>query len=82
MERLISADALKETLKNPPVYCSLSGITIDDVLTIIDEQPTAYDVEKVVEELDELFAFDPVYYGTAASWVVNKVKEIVKKGDV
>lgn len=48
---LISRSELIETLKNPPVHCSLCGITIEDVLTMIDEQPTAYDVDEVVQEL-------------------------------
>ena len=52
MGRLIDADALIEQIK------SHDDITLDRyselaVVRMIREQPTAYDVEKVVAELDE-----------------------------
>ena len=55
-------------------------VSIKDVKTIIKEQPTAYDVDKVVEEL-ELHSFElgtdtlPVHYVR-----LNDAIEIVKQG--
>lgn len=44
--RLIDADALIEYVNRRYDLCS------DELRMMIEEQPTAYDVEKVVEELD------------------------------
>lgn len=45
MGRLIDADELKNCIENGVWY---------DLLALIDVQPTAYDVDAVVEELDRL----------------------------
>ena len=45
--RLIDADALLEKMKGTPRYF--------DVKFDIEEQPTAYDVEKVVEQIHDYF---------------------------
>ena len=48
--RLIDADALMErivSINNPDM------LTIGKVVGTIDTQPTAYDIDKVVKELDE-----------------------------
>ena len=57
-------------------------VSVKDVKTIINEQPTAYDVDNVVEEL-ELHSFElgtdtlPVHYVR-----LNKAIEIVKQGGI
>ena len=52
MSRWIDADALIEELKNLRIdNIALNGKSIVD---IINEQPTAYDVRKVVIELDRM----------------------------
>ena len=57
-------------------------VSVKDIKTIIKEQPTAYDVDKVVEEL-ELHSFElgtdslPVHYVR-----LNEAIEIVKQGGV
>ena len=48
------------------------------LVSLIDEQSTVYDVEKVTEQLEEMFGVDPMYYGTEARWAVDKAIEIVK----
>jgi len=53
--RLIDADKLKQSVtnemlkaeRNSPVYCVLECVIAD-----IEEQPTAYDVDKVVEQME------------------------------
>ena len=59
-------------------------VSIKDVKTIIKEQPTAYDIDKVVEELEKL-----KYKGSVTKTemlitkaCVNKAIEIVKQGGV
>ena len=57
-------------------------VSVKDIKTIIKEQPTAYDVNKVVEEL-ELHSFElgtdslPVHYVR-----LNEAIEIVKQGGI
>lgn len=38
--RLIDADALINVLKDPPVHASLCGMTMADVLLLVEEAPT------------------------------------------
>ena len=55
-------------------------VSVKDIKTIIKEQPTAYNIDKVIEEL-ELHSFElgtdtlPVHYVR-----LNKAIEIVKQG--
>ena len=79
--RLIDADAL---IKNLSYLYTKNHIPIDmrakEILTTIIEQPTAYDVDKVIKEL-ELHSFElgtdslPVHYVR-----LNEAIEIVKQG--
>ena len=81
--RLIDADAL---IKNLSYLYTKNHIPIDmrakEILTTIIEQPTAYDVDKVIEEL-ELHSFElgtdtiPVHYVR-----LNEAIEIVNQGGV
>ena len=77
MTRLIDADALKEiwTIASPEPYST----DATEVLYSIGAQPTAYDVDKVVEQLDresgELF-------GKIKVITLDLAIEIVRKGGV
>lgn len=79
---LIDADALKE-------YCMNASKSDDDfrrvslatLASVIDAQPTAYDVDKVVEQLEELkrrYGIDEF----AIKGIICKAIEIVKGGGV
>ena len=75
--RLIDADTL---IKNLSYLYTKNHIPIDmrakEILTTIMEQPTAYDVDKVVEELKQA-----IQNGTIKIEVGNsKLFEIVKAG--
>lgn len=50
--RLIDADAMNEELFYKQVGGKDSLITAESAFKMIDAQPTAYDVEAVVEQLD------------------------------
>lgn len=80
--RLIDADALKKDLKS----VTLSNGTLvntNAVLYLLEEYPTAYDVDVVVKQLEELRKecedplqeYDPNYF-------IDKAIEIVKGGGV
>lgn len=80
--RLIDAEALKE-------YCMRASKSDDDfrrvslatLASVIDAQPTAYDVDKVVAQLEELKR----RYGIeefAIKGIICKAIEIVKGGGV
>lgn len=81
--RLIDADALKKDLKS----VTLSNGTLvntNAVLYLLEEYPTAYDVDKVVEQLEDRSTLSrPV--GWTKSYEIITLKdavEIVKCGGV
>lgn len=82
--RLIDADALKRDMKEylDKIPCEnvppRSAIVHCMVLT--DEQPTAYDVDKVVEELTDNAIEQGIDYEMDIS--LNDAIEIVKRGGV
>ena len=87
MGRLIYEDELVEEIKSLKIV--LDGKDIfptaakDTVLRIISEQPTAYDPDKVVEQLEELRkeCEDPLQdYDT--NYFIDQAIEIVKGGGV
>lgn len=78
--RLIDADALSH--KFFEIGCHITKIHPMDVMNIISEQPTTYDVEKVTTQIEEMFGVDAMYYGTEAKWAVDKSIEIVKRGGI
>ena len=79
--RLIDADTL---IKNLSYLYTKNHIPVDmkskEILTTIMEQPTAYDVDKVVKEL-ELHSFELGTDTIPAHYVrLNEAIEIVKAG--
>ena len=53
MGRLIDADALKRQIAGMTIANSYSVNKANALCELIDAQPTAYDPDKVVEQLDE-----------------------------
>ena len=93
MQRLINADKFRryahEQLELDKTY------TADEILEMIDQQETAYDVEKVVSELENIKTGGDCrhkckYYDWSVGWceghcedyVREKAIEIVRKGSV
>ena len=67
MGRLIDADKLLETLQDLEPHCENKDYEYGMLntmryymLKIINDEPTAYDVDKVVEQLEELRSLVPV----------------------
>lgn len=92
--RLIDADRLEEEIKS--LRCTLTGLRAEkgvlayaadeyrkSILQIIDDQPTAFDKEKVIEELKgeiELCVTHPLYPGRYIK--KDRAIEIVEKGGI
>ena len=88
--RLIDADSLKKDLKS----VTLSNGTLvntNAVLYLLEEYPTAYDIDKVVEELEENASRYTKKYATpygnngyrdTKAISIHKAIEIVKRGGV
>ena len=83
MGRLIDADAFIEYVNRRFDLCS------DELRMMIEEQPTAYDVEKVVSELvqfglnsmdKQIYDSDTYYDGVSVA--IRKACNIVKRGGV
>ena len=78
--RLIDVDKLFKTLNKLeiPFYA--------DINNAINSQPTAYNVDKVVEQLEELKEWEDVdgkaYYTMSEKQVINKAIEIIRKGGI
>lgn len=87
MSRLIDADALIKELVSNEIQPSkdienyIEGWCegYNTVVDIINEQPTAYDVEKVVADIEEFYA-EAEHYGFASA--LSDIVEVVKRGGV
>lgn len=83
MGRLIDADALIEKLRRTSVFKSVRNASDKNVFEIIDEQPTAFDVNKVVaglEEQKEYYAVSDTEWSLAKFLAFDDALEIVRKG--
>lgn len=81
MGRLIDADALYNAIKVQDIEFMQQADIMEILKSIIDEQPTAYDLEKVMEELERLEYFADKY-NTSKQGIVNMAIEVVRKGGV
>ena len=83
--RLIDADALCEKIRKIyDGYMLDEGCTPIDFENMVDEQPTAFDTEKVVEQLESLSNAEADYYYAKSNDVIDRENaiDIVKKGGV
>lgn len=54
MGRLIDEDELKKDILSQSILGEPIGKVIDRYIHVVDSQPTAYDPDKVVEQLEEI----------------------------
>lgn len=88
MARLIDADALKKALRDCQIESLIAHTEYKNVFDVINEQPTAYDVDAVVEEIKKFAECDDkcakrFYLGMgceACAW--NTIMELIRKGGV
>ena len=77
--RLIDADKFKEFLTK--LY--EEGAPYDGIIELLDKEPTFYDVDKVVEELEEYSNADEAErHGTIPVIELDDAIEIVKRGGI
>lgn len=88
MDDLISRSALLEELKDFRMTITGSAnamalMVMDEtkksIMRMIEEQPTAYDKDKVVEQIDSIMEDESIRFCNQA---VNVAKRIVKNGGV
>ena len=85
--RLIDADKL---IKKIDRYTRTNNVEFNIVckyiIEVVKEQPTAFDVDKVVEQLEELKEWEDVdgkaYYTMSEKQVINKAIKIVRRGGI
>ena len=91
MGRLIDADKLLETLQDLEPHCENKDYEYGMLNTmryympkIINDEPTVFDVEKVVEQLESLSNAEADYYYASSNDVIDRddAIEIVKQGGV
>ena len=84
MSRLIDADAMKEQIEKAIKAQNGNGkdyVKVSEVFLLIDSRETAYDVDKVVEQLNEAIEdTTDGETGLGARWAYKGAIEIVKKG--
>lgn len=76
MSRLIDADRFKSFLQ---ALCK-AGAPYHEVIQLLDKQPTAYDVEKVVEQLEEIRSEYEVYSENAPDEELRAYRKGVMRG--
>lgn len=89
MGRLIDADKLLETLQDLEPHCEnkdyeygMLNMMNYYMPKIINDEPTAFDVDKVVEELEQHYDDDSVVCGLVYNDAIKKAIEIVKQGGI
>ena len=89
MSRLIDADKLIELTQKDMKYAFDNGFIDmaferEHLIKVIRNQPTAYDIDKVVEQLEGLSNAEADYYYAKSNDVIDREDaiDIVKKGGV
>jgi hypothetical protein len=89
MSRLIDADKLIEDIYSSAYACTNDEINeilskqLETNINVINNQPTAFDVDKVIEQLDELVTINMEVIGVRADYVnLAHVIKIVKRGGI
>lgn len=83
--RLIDANELKKQIAGMAIINNYSADRANKMCELIDSQPTAYDVDKVVERLEGALlnlTFHKDYNSKAWNRAIHKAIEIVKSGGI
>ena len=76
MSRLIDADKLIEELNKNSIFRTVTNAEGKSAIEIIEQQPTAFDVDKVVEQLEKL---STIHYSRFDDYMKQGNKELAKK---
>ena len=87
MSRLIDADAFRRILREIQTDAEhfdneQRRNDMGSIMTLLDKEPTAFDTEKVVEQLESLSNAEADYYYARSNDVIDREDaiDIVKKG--
>lgn len=81
--RLIDADKLIKRFKELKGSDTLANMFVRDVIKEISKQPTAHDVDKVVERLEEkILNTSDTQLGISARMAFGEAIKIVKSGGI
>lgn len=87
MGRLIDAEALKKDILSQSILGETMGKVLDRYIHAVDSQTTVFDVDKVVEQLED-YANEEMHYYKGTPYekcievCIGKAIEIVKGGGV
>lgn len=73
--KLISDEVLKNNLRE-------LGLSTDEIEKTIDNQPVAFDKEKVIDQIEGIFGCDPMYYNEDAKFAIDSAIDKVQKGGI
>lgn len=76
--RLIDADKLKKIVKEEPT----DGMYTEEIIDLIDEQTTAYDVDKIVKQLNEWKMDEANNFEDGINTMIRIAIKIVKAGGI
>lgn len=84
MSDLISRSALKQDLRKHQIESLIAHTEEKNVFDVINEQPTAYDVEKVMDQLEENQTIKFHFTGEPPTQTIDyeTAIDIVKRGGV
>ena len=84
--RLIDADEFKKQIAGMAIANNYPADKANRMCELIDQQPTAYDVDKVVERLDmernRMYREDGSLMAARTNISIDKAIEIVKSGGI
>ena len=86
MSRLIDADKFLDFIKSELKQDRTDEKHLENIICVLENLPTAFDVDKVVKQLEELKEWEDVdgkaYYTMSEKQVINKAIKIVKVGGI
>ena len=86
MSRLIDADKFLDFIKSELKQDRTDEKHLENIICVLENLPTAFDVDKVVKQLEELKEWEDVdgkaYYTMSEKQVINKATKIVKRGGI
>ena len=86
ISRLIDADKFLDFIKSELKQDRTDEKHLENIICVLENLPTAFDVDKVVKQLEELKEWEDVdgkaYYTMSEKQVINKAIKIVKVGGI
>lgn len=72
--------ALRDSFACNCYNCHVGMYPVETEEQAIEDWNTRKPMDRIVEQIEEMFNVDPIYYGKEAKWAVDRAIEIVKAG--